>query len=405
MVDGTTQHNLAVESVVSLNQFMTKSFALQISELQAAILSEWTWPSPEAAFAYWLSAKAGIASPLEPGPLHEARWDEAPLLSVGGFMIATGGSKLLESDWIAGFAKLRQRDPLPSDRNTFMFRPIELLGIALGASVAKLEPTDRNWLTSALAASENLLSTDEWTTALANSAAAALGSVFRHCSLQTTDLETYAYRIAEGTEEDSANFLLRAATEGTPRKDRAKAVALWAGLHVTVGTATFTSQSASAPRMIVENVCRRFPIFVSQIKNRHDHRPTISINDEYDVQDALHALLRIHFADVRDEEPSPSHAATSTRLDLLLKNERIVIETKMMRQSLSQKKLLDEIAIDKERYRSHPDCETIIFFVFDPMGLLKNPVALEHDASELIGNVQCQVIVAPLENGASPVMA
>jgi hypothetical protein len=75
----------------------------------------------------------------------------------------------------------------------------------------------------------------------------------------------------------------------------------------------------------------------------------------------------------------------------------------MMRPSLSQKKVLDEIAADKERYRAHPDCGTIIFFIYDPAGELHNPVALEHDASEIIGETKCQVIVAPREHGAESI--
>jgi hypothetical protein len=74
----------------------------------------------------------------------------------------------------------------------------------------------------------------------------------------------------------------------------------------------------------------------------------------------------------------------------------------MTRPSLTQRKLLEEIAIDKERYRSHPDCGAVIFFVYDPGGHLKNPVAFEHDASETIGTVRCVAIIAPREHGAEP---
>jgi hypothetical protein len=58
---------------------------------------------------------------------------------------------------------------------------------------------------------------------------------------------------------------------------------------------------------------------------RGAQQATLEVKDEYDVQDALHAAPRLHFGDVRDEEPAPSHAATTTRLDLLIRNERIVV--------------------------------------------------------------------------------
>ena len=55
------------------------------------------------------------------------------------------------------------------------------------------------------------------------------------------------------------------------------------------------------------------------------------IKDEYDVQDLLNALLRLNFDDVRPEEYTPSYAGSSTRVDFLLKKEKIVIEVKKTR--------------------------------------------------------------------------
>jgi hypothetical protein len=49
--------------------------------------------------------------------------------------------------------------------------------------------------------------------------------------------------------------------------------------------------------------------------DRHDGRPTLGVGDEYDVQDLLHALLRLFFDDIRPEERTPSYAGESTRMD------------------------------------------------------------------------------------------
>lgn len=48
-----------------------------------------------------------------------------------------------------------------------------------------------------------------------------------------------------------------------------------------------------------------------QIRSRHEQRETLSIQDEYDVQDLLHALLSIFFEDIRAEEWTPSYAGGS----------------------------------------------------------------------------------------------
>jgi REase_DpnII-MboI len=83
-------------------------------------------------------------------------------------------------------------------------------------------------------------------------------------------------------------------------------------------------------------------------------------------------------------------------MDLLLKHEQIVIETKMTRDNLGQRKVAEELAIDKEFYRSHPDCRTLVCFVYDPGRHLENPTALETDLTDQSGPIPTLVIVAPM---------
>ena len=120
------------------------------------------------------------------------------------------------------------------------------------------------------------------------------------------------------------------------------------------------------------------------------------ISDEYDVQDLLRGMLTGLFGDVRGEEPTPSHGGLASRMDLLLKNERIIIETKMTRAGLTQRKVAEELAVDKELYRSHDGCRTLVCFVYDPGHYLGRPVALENDLTDLSGAVPTIVIVSPL---------
>jgi hypothetical protein len=113
--------------------------------------------------------------------------------------------------------------------------------------------------------------------------------------------------------------------------------------------------------------------------NRHGGRETIKISDEYDVQDLLRSLLKIFFDDVRPEDYTPSFAGRNTRLDFLLKKEKIVIEVKKTRDSLKDKEIGDELLQDIARYRNHPDCNTLYCFVYDPQGHIINPRGLEED--------------------------
>jgi len=78
------------------------------------------------------------------------------------------------------------------------------------------------------------------------------------------------------------------------------------------------------------------------------------MTDEYDIQDIIHPFLLVRFEDIRTEEWTPSYAGKSSRMDFLLKNERIVIESKITRERHGQKEIGDGLIVDKERHRSYP---------------------------------------------------
>lgn len=130
-------------------------------------------------------------------------------------------------------------------------------------------------------------------------------------------------------------------------------------------------------------IINSFHIVAQQIKKRHGERETLKISDEYDVQDLLNGLLRIEFEDVRPEEYTPSYAGSSTRVDFLLKKEKIVIEVKKTRKGLADKEVGDQLILDSQHYKTHPDCKRLICFVYDPENRIQNPRGLEGDLNTL----------------------
>ncbi|MFG5381090.1 hypothetical protein [Yoonia sp. R2-816] len=153
----------------------------------------------------------------------------------------------------------------------------------------------------------------------------------------------------------------------------------------------------AAPDMLslIEKICQKLHVAARQLRNRHSGRPTLEINDEYDVQDLLHAFLRLHFDDVRPEEWVPSYAGSSSRTDFLLKIERIVIEVKKTRAGLDDRKLGEELLIDREKYQKHPDCDTLVCFIYDPTAKVGNPGGLARDLEDHQGSLRVRVIIAP----------
>jgi len=146
---------------------------------------------------------------------------------------------------------------------------------------------------------------------------------------------------------------------------------------------------------IVEMLCSKFHVVARQLTMRREDRPTIEIKDEYDVQDLFHGLLRIFFNDSRPEEWAPSYAGKASRMDFLLKEHSTVIEIKMARPGLDSKMIGTQLIEDIARYRMHPDCKTLICFVYDPKGLVSNPAGLENDLSRLEGDLAVKVLVLP----------
>ena len=134
------------------------------------------------------------------------------------------------------------------------------------------------------------------------------------------------------------------------------------------------------------NLLSKFPSVARQLRSRHNRRNTLEIEDEYDVQDLLHALLKIHFDDIRKEEWTPSYAGGSSRMDFLLKNEQIVIEVKKTRNSLGDKEVGEQLLIDIARYSRHPNCKVLVCFVYDPEARIGNPLGLENDLNEMSTN-------------------
>ena len=146
---------------------------------------------------------------------------------------------------------------------------------------------------------------------------------------------------------------------------------------------------------IIEKILNNFHRVVRQLRIRHNDRKTIEIDDEYDVQDLLHALLLINFDDVRPEEWTPSYAGGSNRMDFLIKDINVVIETKMTRKTLKDKEIGEELIIDIVKYSQHPNCDKLYCFVYDKGEYIKNPIALENDLSGVKDGLDVEVIIVP----------
>jgi hypothetical protein len=127
--------------------------------------------------------------------------------------------------------------------------------------------------------------------------------------------------------------------------------------------------------VIVKNIRRA----MYPLTNRRKGVQSLSFNNEYDVQDLLHALLRPWVSDIRPEEHTPSYAGTSTRMDFLLPAYSLVIETKIVRDRTHAKTLGQELIVDRDHYCRHPKCKTLWCVIYDPEHFIANGDGLKTD--------------------------
>lgn len=155
--------------------------------------------------------------------------------------------------------------------------------------------------------------------------------------------------------------------------------------------------SLTAPERIeaLFRIGERFHLVAKQLRIRRESRPTLDVNDEYDVQDLFHALLRIPFDDVRPEEWTPSYAGRASRMDFLLPEIEAVVEIKKSRPGLGARELGEELIVDISKYKKHPSCRTLFCFVYDPDGRINNPRGIENDLNAKQEELTVRVLIAP----------
>ena len=350
--------------------------------------------------------------PLRPAGANILR--RSPELAAFGYVIAAAAPQL-QTEWSQAFGRLVGREVFPTDRNSFIYNPLELLGIAFGASdCPHITDDQRRWLGAQI---DRGFAEKHFTGELAELFAQCAqrrilpssarrdtifpsGTILR---LTTPDLCLIAAltilfpdQAALDAVAAEQEIMQRALREPLPVHDTAEAAAIYVTLRRAIDSALVRPglDSDAVERTIA--LCRRFQFFVDCLQKRQRNRPAFDVTDEYDVQDILHGILRLHFDDVRPEEWTPSYAGNSSRVDFYLKRERTIVEAKMTRKGLDQKEIANQLIIDKERYSKMENVNSLVCFVYDPKRLCTNPVALESDLAQTNDSLRVVVVVCPI---------
>lgn len=119
---------------------------------------------------------------------------------------------------------------------------------------------------------------------------------------------------------------------------------------------------------LVRQVLSNFGNSVKKItQNRRKGHESFSIKDEYDVQDLLYVMLKPIFPKMIDEEPTPQVGPKFNKIDLLVKEEGIMIEVKMIKDSdRDEKEFVEQLKIDIQSYYRYAELKHLFMYIYDP---------------------------------------
>jgi len=139
----------------------------------------------------------------------------------------------------------------------------------------------------------------------------------------------------------------------------------------------------------------RFHAVVRQLRLRKDYRPTLEVEDIYDLQDLLCALLKMEFDEVGVDEWSPPYTDGGSRKTFLLDKDQIAFVAKKTGQGVTPKDFADQVNADAARYAARAKCTLLFCFIYDPEGRIGSPTRLESDLTSVRDRCAVEVLVAP----------
>jgi hypothetical protein len=187
----------------------------------------------------------------------------------------------------------------------------------------------------------------------------------------------------------------------TSKSLESTAVAL-GGLAALASASHAASASPTQGTASVLLALREFDACVRYLNTRRSAGAIINIQSEADVQDVLYLLLRPWVVDLSYESPADKSGNRYAIKDFSSGGSRLVVDAKYIRDRDHGRVISKELHDDIEMYRSHPNCDDLVFFVYDPDAFIPDQRALREqiEVERSYGGgggkrLRCHLIVKP----------
>jgi hypothetical protein len=117
----------------------------------------------------------------------------------------------------------------------------------------------------------------------------------------------------------------------------------------------------------LEQLLRRLPQTIRQLRTRHGNRPPFRVEDAYDLEDLIRAVLPVQFNDVRCESRTPRYDS-GTRTDFLLKQDQIAITLKWATTRVRDAELAQQLQEDVAYYAHQRTWRALVVLIYNPEG-------------------------------------
>lgn len=238
-----------------MNATLVQSFGAELSRIADRLKTSVIWPSPATGLALRILLVTKCEQPLVFGGLRitfpAEALDDAPSIAAAGYAMSISEPSSEElARWQQAIRRLAKREPFPRDRQTFAYRPAELIGVALGIArgVQAIEAT--SWIRRLI---QDLPSksppTDAWASLLYHYAASLVSHSWptdapaRLSEYETPELGLLLALRVQGGVESLSEFelpkvqeaLLQRVIIASPEaREPEKLAALYAGLSISL---------------------------------------------------------------------------------------------------------------------------------------------------------------------------